>query len=99
MALYAKIELPIKFLYSVKHPIFFDQNEAYTMLVQTRQARVFKNIFWSRYIGRKGLGVSKITSEFLEIFFLNKLQWVVLVVKISGLPFPDCGRSDSSNLV
>ena len=32
------------------------------------------------------------TSDFLEIFFLNRPKWALLVFKISIFPFQNCGR-------
>ncbi len=73
------------------------------MLVQAQRAGVFENILWSRYMGLKGLVVSKnpilrpdflknYTSEFLEKFFVNKPEGVLLVIKISIFPFQNCRR-------
>ena len=79
------------------------------MLIQTHCVKALESILQSGYMNIKGRGVSKNlilgpdflkneTSEFLEISFMNKPQWVLLVIKISGFPFQNCGRSDSSNL-
>jgi hypothetical protein len=79
------------------------------MHIQTHYVQALESILPSGYMNIKGPGVSKnlilgsdflknYASEFLEILFMNKPKWVLLAIKISGFPFQNCGRSDSSNL-
>ena len=73
------------------------------MLVRMWYARYLQSYLISRYMALTGRGVLKnlilgidflpnYTSDFLEIFFLNRPKWALLVFKISMFPFQNCER-------
>ncbi len=79
------------------------------MLVRMWYARYLQSYLISRYMAPKGRGVLKnlilgidflpnYTSDFLEIFFLNRPKWAPQVFKISIFPFQNCERYSTHKL-